>query len=355
MELENKLKAIFSQFNTRGNYKSFKTFNSGHINDTYLIITKNKPYFVLQKINGTVFKKAKEVINNKVKITTFLSNKKVNTLKYIVTKSNKNYVKDVSGNYWNLCYYIEDSETYLQVKSNKIALEAGKITGKFLADVNGFSGELEEILPKFHNMTFRYSQFEKALQKASEERKNEAEIWIDFTNSSKEEMCALDRAINNNKIPLRVTHNDTKISNILFDKNEKAICLIDIDTVMLGAVHFDFGDAVRTICNTTNEDEKDINNIKFNLKYFKSYTQGFLASLKDNLTKSELEYLPISPKIITFIMGIRFLTDFLNNDVYYKTNYNNHNLDRAKNQFTLVKEIKKQQPQITAFIKAQSL
>ena len=353
MELEIILKNIFSQFNVASSFKGFQIFSSGHINDTYLIITDTKPYFVMQKINSFVFKEAAAVIDNKFKITNYLKDKKQTTLQYITTKNNKNYLIDEDGNFWNLCLFIENSETFLHVNSTKIALEAGKATGSFLVSVNDFSEQLNEVLPNFHNMTFRFSQFNKALIKASPERKKQAKEWIDFVLNNKEEMCALDYAIADNKIPLRVTHNDTKISNILFDENQNAICLIDLDTVMLGAVHFDYGDAVRTICNTVNEDETDISKIKFDFDYFKSYTQGFIETIKNSLNKNEVDFLPISPQIITFIIGLRFLTDFLNNDVYYQTKYDNHNLDRAKNQLTLVKEIKKCQNKITQFIKEQ--
>ena len=353
MELKETISFIFNQFKTESSFKSFKTFSSGHINNTYLIITDKKPFYVLQKINGNVFTKAKEVIENKVKVASHLEAKGIKTLTYLTTKNNLNYYLDSNGNYWNLSLFIENSETHIKVDSSKIALEAGKATGIFLNDVHDFKGTLVDILPKFHNMTFRFSQFDEALKKASTNRKKLAQNWIDFANSNRNEMRVLDVAINKNKIPLRVTHNDTKISNILFDKNQNAICLIDLDTVMLGAIHFDFGDVLRTICNTTNEDEKDISKVKFNFNYFKSYTQGFVETIKNSLTKNEIDFLPVSPKIITFIMGLRFLTDFLNNDIYYQTKYGNHNLDRAKNQFTLVKELKLHQKEISLFISEQ--
>jgi thiamine kinase-like enzyme len=138
------------------------------------------------------------------------------------------------------------------------------------------------------------------------------------------------------KIPVRVTHNDTKISNSLFDKDHKGICMIDTDTVMSGIIHYDFGDAIRTICNTAAEDEKDLSKVEFNLEYYKAYEKGFLERTKDSLSETELKYLSLAAKTMIFIMGIRFLTDYLNNDIYYKTNYPEHNLDRAKNQFKLI-------------------
>ena len=352
MELKNELQFVFSQFKVSETFNGFQTFSSGHINDTYLIFTEEKPHYVLQKINGNVFPKAKELIENKAKATTFLLEKECKTLQFIKSKSNHFYVKDAENNYWNLCYYIENSQTFTQVTSTDISYEAGKITGDFLNQMKNFKVRLITILPNFHNMSFRFSQFEEALKNTSYKRKQIALEWINFCHSKKEEMLAIDKAIIQKEIPLRIIHNDTKISNILFDKNEKSICLIDLDTVMQGVIHFDYGDALRTICNTVKEDEKDLKLLNFNLEYFKNYTKGFLNSTREELSKNELKYLPVSPKIMAFIMAIRFLTDYLNNDIYYKIAYEDHNLVRAKNQFTLVKRIIENQEEINSYIKS---
>ena len=354
MELELLLKMIFNQFKVESSFKDFQTFSSGHINDTYLILTEKKTNYILQKLNGNVFKNANEVIENKIKIAKFLEKKNVKTIQFIQTKNNLNYYKDSESNLWNLSVYIEESETFLQVKSNKMAYEAGKVTGGFLSETNNFKEELFEVLPNFHSMSFRFQQFEESLLNGNQIRKQESKEWIDFIFSVKEEMFLIENAIKENKIPLRVTHNDTKISNILFDKNQEAICLIDLDTVMKGTLLFDYGDALRTIASTASEDVTDLNKVEFNLDYFKNYTKGFLEKLHKNISKTELEYLPLSIKTMTFIIGLRFFTDFLNDDVYYKANYKKHNFDRAKNQFTLVKRIKENRQEIVDFIKETS-
>lgn len=354
MELKILLENIFIQFKTESNFKNFKTFSSGHINDTYLVVTNSKPYYILQKINGNVFKKAAEVIENKVKVAKFLEEKSVKTIQFVKTKENKNHHIDSEGNLWNLSIYIENSKTFLHTESNKIAYEAGKITGQFLSETSSFKDSLVEVLPDFHSMSFRFQQFEEALLNGNEKRKEENTVWIDFISSVKEEMLMIDNLIKKNDIPQRVTHNDTKISNILFDDQENAICLIDLDTVMLGTILFDYGDALRTICSTAQEDETNLSKVDFNMEYFKNYTRGFLSAIKENITINELTYLPISIKTMTFIMGIRFFTDYLNNDVYYKAKYTTHNLDRAKNQFTLVKRLKENQQEIVNFIKVNS-
>ncbi|RSC92702.1 phosphotransferase enzyme family protein [Tenacibaculum singaporense] len=352
MELEKKLTTIFNTFQTEHAFKRFETFNSGHINDTYLIITQEDTNYVLQKLNGAIFKKAPDVIENKIKITQHLSKKGIQTIRFIPTKEHMFYLKDDDDNLWSLSEFIKNSQTFFKVNSNDIAYQAGLITAEFLAQTSDFKDDLIEILPNFHSMSFRFQEFQEALVSASKTRKEKAQQWIDFALLNKEKMMVLEYAINQNKIPLRVTHNDTKISNILFDSNNKAICLIDLDTVMKGCIHFDYGDALRTICNTAEEDEATISKIKFNTDYFKNYTEGFLKNLASNISKQEINYLPISIQIMTFIMGLRFLTDYLNNDVYYKTKHPKHNLYRASNQFTLIQKICQQQHEINSFVKS---
>ncbi|AZJ35386.1 phosphotransferase enzyme family protein [Tenacibaculum singaporense] len=352
MELEKKLTTIFNTFQTEHTFKRFETFNSGHINDTFLIITQEDINYVLQRINGTIFKKASDVIENKIKITQHLSKKGIQTIRFIPTKEHVFYIEDADKNLWNLSEFIKNSQTFLKVNSNDIAYQAGLITAEFLTQTSDFESDLVETLPNFHSMSFRFQEFQEALVSASKTRKKQAQKWIDFALLNKEKMMVLENAINQKEIPSRVTHNDTKISNILFDSNNKAICLIDLDTVMKGCIHFDYGDALRTICNTAEEDEATISKINFNIDYFKNYTEGFLKNLASNISKQEINYLPISIQIMTFIMGLRFLTDYLNNDVYYKTKHPKHNLDRASNQFTLVQKIRQQQHEINSFVKS---
>ncbi|MCK5777096.1 MAG: aminoglycoside phosphotransferase family protein, partial [Bacteroidales bacterium] len=199
--------------------------------------------------------------------------------------------------------------------------------------------DIYEIIKDFHKMSFRYKQFDEALKGASEERKETAAEWIQQVLESREEMQELERLNDSGDIPSRVTHNDTKLSNILFDKNDKALCIIDLDTLMPGIVHYDFGDSIRTICSAVSEDESDLDLVQFNLDYYKAYKKGFLIELGDIISKKEIELLPLAAKTITFIMGLRILTDYLNGDVYYNINYPEHNLHRASNQLTLVKRM----------------
>ena len=356
--MKNLLEHVFNRFQVATKFKNYQELNSGHINDTYLINTKGKPNYVLQKINSNVFSDAENLVINKVLVSSFLQSKynaltfeevSKKVLSFVKAKDNTFFYKDENQNIWNLSVFIENSTTYLKTPSSQIAFEAGKITGLFLEDTSGFDlDSLTEILPNFHSIRSRYQQFKEALKSTAKKKIEETQDQINFVEQHIDEMLQIDNAIESNIIPLRLTHSDTKISNILFSK-KKALCLIDTDTVMKGVIHFDYGDAIRTICNTADEDEKDLSLVGFNLDFFKSYTKGFFQELK-NITKEERELLPISIKMMPFIMGLRFLTDFLNNNVYYKVSYKNHNLDRAKNQFAYIESVNKKYTDVKMII-----
>jgi len=350
--IEEQLRYVFNQFDHNRKYKSFKELASGHINDTYLIKTTEKPYFVLQRINQGVFKDVPGLIENKVAISRHIqekmkdaSNKKKErgVLKFVRAKDGAAYYQGKEGNYWNLTYFIDKSVTHETVKSKEIAYEGGKLMGKFLTLISDFDAKkLVEVIPKFHDMSFRYGQFENALSVASRERLAASEDYIKTIKDAKEEMHILQKLKISGAINTRVTHNDTKISNVLFNRKNKGICVIDTDTVMPGIIHYDFGDAIRTICNTAAEDETNLDLVEFNATYYKAYTKGFLKHVKSSITPLELKYLPLGAKTMIFIMALRFLTDYLNGDVYYKTKYPDHNLDRAKNQFKLLQSLSQQ-------------
>ena len=350
MEINNRtISAIFAKFNHSAVFESFKELTSGHINDTFFIQTKSDCDYVLQRINHKVFKKAKELIINKVNVSNYIQkklqhvsleeqNKRV--LKFIKTTDDVPYYLDEEGNYWNLTLFIEGSKTFERVENIEIAYEGGKLYGAFLNLAQGFdTNDIVDIIPNFHEMSFRYEQFDEAYENASPNRLELAKKCIAQVRDSKEEMHILQNLKNEGKIPLRITHNDTKISNALFDKNNKGLCVIDTDTVMVGIIHYDFGDAIRTICNTAFEDEKDLSKVNFNIDFYRAFTKGFIEEMHTQLSLLDVQHFALAAKTITFIMGLRMLTDFLNNDVYYKTSYDLHNLNRAKNQFKLVDSI----------------
>lgn len=354
--IEEQLKYVFNQFDHKAEYKSYKELASGHINDTYLIKTVKKPYFVLQRINQGVFKDVPGLIENKVAVSRHIQKKlegksrkkqERGVLAFARTKEGAAYYQGKEGNYWNLMYFIDKSVTHETVKSQEIAYEGGKLMGKFLTLTSDFdASRLIEVIPKFHDMSFRYEQFEEALELASPDRLQTSKDYIKIVKDSKEEMHILKNLKESGEIKTRVTHNDTKISNVLFNKKNKGICVIDTDTVMPGIIHYDFGDAIRTICNTAAEDETNLDLVEFNTQYYKAYKKGFLKHMKSSISAIELKYLPLGAKTMIFIMALRFLTDYLNGDVYYKIKYPKHNLDRAKNQFKLLESLSKQLTEI---------
>jgi len=346
-----KFKNIFNQFDDSSTILTYTELATGHINDTYLIETSNNKKFVLQRINHGVFKDVPGLIYNKVAISKHIqkklspishSKRARKVLTFVPTKNGSPFYYENKGGYWNMMVYISESITYEIVNSEEIAYEGGKLIGDFLNLTNDFNAnQLIEVIPKFHDMSFRFSQFEASLKVASQERLILAKHYIDKVWSLKDEMHILQNLKEKGIIKLRVTHNDTKISNVLFDTNKKGLCVIDTDTVMPGIVHYDFGDAIRTICNTAAEDEKNLALVNFNIDYYNAYVKGFLKEMNASLSSIELKYLPLGAKTMIFIMALRFLTDFLNNDIYYKTKYANHNLDRAKNQFKLIESLVK--------------
>ena len=348
------IRSIFNEFDHQSNYISHSEINSGHINDTFLVKTEGSKHYILQRINQNIFKNVPGLINNKVITSKHLKSKYLNlseeelgkkVVSFVKTKKTPFYYHRENENFWNAMIFIDDSITHEIVKDEEIAYEAGKLLGEFLNLTSDFdSSQLIDVIPNFHDMSFRYKQYASSIQSAFKKRLEKVASYRKIVADLKDEMHILQELKEIGAIPIRVTHNDTKISNSLFDKDNKGICMIDTDTVMPGIIHYDFGDAIRTICNTAAEDEKDLFKVEFNLEYYKAYQKGFLEKTKNSLSEIELNYLPLAVKTMIFLMGLRFLTDYLNNDMYYKTNYEEHNLDRAKNQFKLIESFSEKLP-----------
>jgi hypothetical protein len=346
------LKSIFNEFDHKTNFVSHSELNSGHINDTFLVKTDGRKNYILQRINHNIFKDVPGLINNKVLTSQHLKSKYPNlseeelskkVLSFIKAKNNDLYYIKKGSDFWNVMVFIDNTITHEVVKDKEIAYEGGKLIGDFLNLTADFdSSQLIDVIANFHNMSFRFQQYASSIQNASMSRLKKSEKYTKIISELKDEMHILQNLKESGDIPVRVTHNDTKISNYLFNSDKKGICMIDTDTVMPGIIHYDFGDAIRTICNTAAEDEKDLSKVEFNLEYFNAYKKGFLEQSKNSLSDTELKYLPLAAKTMIFIMALRFLTDYLNNDIYYKTNYSEHNLDRAKNQFKLIDSFTKQ-------------
>lgn len=321
--------------------KEVEPIGTGHINRTYRLHMSEGDDIILQQINNNVFNDVEGLSNNVEVVLNLLSYITDKYPKYIRTLSGDGFVK-VSGDYWRAITSVPDSKVYINLNGNsKRAFSCGTTLGEFHNMLGSVSVDMfKDILPQFHSAERRYCEFHDALKSANKERLKSASVFIDYAINFEESIMAYSNDIFSDNIPLRIVHNDPKLSNILFNNNDEAICLIDYDTVMAGTIITDFGDALRTVAAQTNEDEERTDRIKFDMNLYRQFTRGYLSEIKDTITTEEKNKLYYAPLYITFIMGLRFLTDYLNNDIYYNTAYAEHNLVRAINQFTLVNDIK---------------
>jgi Ser/Thr protein kinase RdoA (MazF antagonist) len=261
-------------------------------------------------------------------------------LTLVPAKNNQMYFKDTEGNFWRIFYFIERSIRYDLVRTQQQANEGGRAFGQFQRWLSDFNpGILKETIPYFHNIEKRYNKFINVIAADPTGRVKEVESEIEFVMERINTMETILRNGEAGKIPLRITHNDTKFNNVLFDEKDKAICVIDLDTVMPGYLAYDFGDSIRTIVNTAAEDEKELQKIDVNLQFFKAFTSGFLKETTGLLSKEEIELLPMGALLLPYIMGLRFLTDYVEGDVYYKIHSPGHNLQRARAQFQLLRKL----------------
>lgn len=341
-----KLEHICNQFKIKTKVNSIIPYGSGHINDTFKVTTESKNY-LLQRVNHSIFKNVEGLTGNIIKVTQHLRNKgkskKLKVLTAIETINKDHFFKDSEGNYWRMFQFLENSKSYDLVDNIDLAFEGGKAYGEFLRMLDDFSAkELVETIPLFHDIYFRIDNFNKSVEIDNAGRVGVTKKEIEFVNSRVDEMKSIHQLGKEKKIPLRVTHNDTKINNVLFDSQNKGMCVIDLDTVMPGYVHFDFGDAIRTFTNMADEDEKDLSKVFMNMDFFKAFSSGFLSEMKNVLNKAEIDTLAFSAKLMTYIIGLRFLTDYLDGNIYYKTRYPDHNLIRARSQFKLLESMEGQ-------------
>ena len=344
--------SIIRKFRIDGDVKNAYPYGSGHINDSYKVLTNDKNY-LLQRINHEVFKDVRGLTSNISKVSDHLSEKlavhpsQMQILNGVRTLNGEYILNDGEGNYWRIFDFIESSQSFNRVENAHLAFEGGKAYGWFMRMLDDFRvNTLIDTIPAFHDMSYRLDNFHNAINKNQAGRVGELEPEIEFVAQRSEKMKLVLDLGKENKIPLRVTHNDTKINNVLFDQDGKAMCVIDLDTVMPGFVHYDFGDAIRTFANTADEDEKDLSKVSMNIGLYEAFAKGFLSETKDILTQAEIETLAKSAEIMTFIIGLRFLTDYIEGDVYYKTHYPDHNLIRARVQFRLVQSMEDQQAEM---------
>jgi len=338
MDLNN----IVSQFFPNAIVKSINIFGNGHINSTYKVEFKEcEQEYILQKLNTNVFTQPYNLVENHLKIQEYLhqKNQDIEIPKLIKATSDSFLYKDDKGSVWRMMNFIKDSYSVEVVESKNQAHEAGKGFGWFLLSCSELnSSEFHEAIKDFHKLSFRLNQFNKAIKLDKANRCALVQDIIEFYQNRASTLLQIEDLINADEIPVRVVHNDTKINNLLF-RNDKTIAVIDLDTVGPGVVFNDYGDALRTITNTSSEDEKEIDLVKFNVDAFEAFSKGYLQQIKSILVPKEKELLYKSPILMTYIMGIRFLTDYLNGDIYYKTKYQEHNLVRSKVQKRLIEQM----------------
>jgi len=353
----NTSEALFAYFNENPTY--CEPYGNGHINDTFLVIADKR--YILQRMNTSIFTKPEELMENIVGVTEHIRSKteKIGgdvdrcSLSVVPTLEKKCFFKDTEDGYWRLYDFVEGTVTKERVEDPKDFYTCGKAFGNFqqmLADYPAH--KLFEPISNFHNTPWRYENFMKAVFADKCGRLSVVIDEVEFV-KDREEFCkTLEKARENGSLPLRVTHNDTKLNNILFDeKTQEPICVIDLDTVMPGYSVNDFGDSIRFGANTASEDETDVSKISLDLELFESYARGFIEGCGGSLTLTELELLPIGAIMMTLECGIRFLTDYLEGDIYFKIHREHHNLDRARNQFALVADMERKLPQMRKIIK----
>ncbi|MFU8859552.1 MAG: phosphotransferase enzyme family protein [Cyclonatronaceae bacterium] len=347
---------VLGHFRTSGSPVRARRFGSGHIHTTWLIESADKaepagsgefsgmggPDYILQQFNNSVFPLTAATMENILLVTGHLRRKwdagsGCVVPELIETTTGGLFHTDALGNPWRMYRRIVPGISYDVVPDVPVAREAGSIFGKFIADLSDFAPEkLTVVIPGFHSAELRYHQLQEAIRNDASGRRNEVEAEIRFAELNSDAMMELPRRQASGEIPVRVTHNDTKLNNVLFDEQNRAVSVIDLDTVMPGLSLYDFGDLVRTAAGTGNEDEADLSRIGFSRSLYDAIREGFLEQAGHLLTPAEIALLPLSARYMTWIMGIRFLADYLNGDVYYKTHYQGQNLRRCRAQFRLM-------------------
>jgi hypothetical protein len=344
------LSIVLTQFNLAESPVNALIWGEGHIHDTFLVETKDHhPDYILQKINHNVFRNIPGMMENIEAVTSHIRSKliglpghnpDIESLTLVYTKTGKSYLLDENEDYWRTYVFIPEAFSLQKIADASQAFEAGKAIGYFQGMLADLDTSLVDTIPDFHNIDFRISQYEQAKRSNPAGRIALVPDSIRFVEQRFMQMKSYYASLKE-KAVVRATHNDTKVNNVLFDRNNKALCLIDLDTVMPGYVHFDYGDALRTMANTALEDEQDLGKVQFDEEVYKAFTSGYLQEAVGFLNQDELSLLPYAPIYLTFLIGLRFLTDHLNGDVYFRIHHPGHNLDRAKVQFKLVEEMER--------------
>ena len=353
------LTKVTGAFAFDGKVVDSQPFGSGHINETLLLTTDKGSKFILQTINTYVFTNPQALMENVFKVTEFLKKRLVEqggdpnkeTLTFIQTRDGKLYYSD-EGGAWRAYRFQGDLIALNAARTPKDFYASGKAFGRFQALLGTYPAEtLHETIPNFHNTPSRFEQLHAAIDQNAAGRLDSVKDEVEFALAREKDAALVMDLQEQGVLPLRVTHNDTKLNNVLLDpETGDGVCVIDLDTIMPGQAIFDFGDSIRFGASTATEDEKDLSKVQLDLELFDAYTKGFLEGCNNVLTDAEKDLLPTGAWMMTLECGIRFLADYLNGDVYFKTQYPEHNLDRARTQLKLVKEMEEKQDQMQAII-----
>lgn len=352
------IQSIASRFAVRGDVLSAEPLGEGFINDTFVVCTSSEVRYILQRKNKNIFTDVPAMMDNIERVTNHLKRKIAEkggdpmreTLTVIRTTEGELYFLDQEGEYWAMCLFIEDTLSYTEAKTPELAYQGGKGIGQFQAMLSDFKETLSDILPGFHNMRFRFQQWDEAVSKDAAKRVSSLKEEIGWIESRRERMLKLWSLFESGEIPVRVSHNDTKISNILFNKDGSVLCAIDLDTVLSSTCLHDYGDAIRCYTNTGAEDDPDLSKVSMSLDMFRGYTEGYLSEAGQFLNDTEKQALASWGIFITFEQVLRFLMDYINGDTYYKIKYADHNLVRTRAQYKLLTSMEEQEAEMNKIV-----
>lgn len=336
----NDLGAIAARFALTDKLLTAEPWGNGHIHDTYRLTCASARY-ILQRINQRIFPQPLALMENLLRVTQHLQRKQgPRSVRLVAARDGQPFGRDEQGNYWRLAHFVEGTRSVEAVESTEQAYEAAAAFGRFLVWMTDLPApRLHEVIPHFHNTLRRHAALEKAIEADVGGRVAVAETEIKFALKHEKDVSALLAT----PLPVRITHNDCKLNNVLFDgATGVAVCVVDLDTVMPASPLYDFGDLVRATSCRAAEDERDLNQVTMDLDLFAALAQGYFAEAGELLTAEERAMMVVAGKLITFETGIRFLTDFLNGDTYFKVHREGHNLDRCRTQFRLVESIEQQ-------------
>ena len=360
MKTKHDVRQVAAAFQIHGEFLSAEPYGSGHINDTYCVVFSQggiSVRYIFQRINHNIFKNPVALMENIQRVTEHLGkkcagqpNQSRRVLTLVPARDGAACHRDADGNVWRAYFFIEKARTYDAVESPAQALQAAQAFGQFqklLADLP--APRLHDTIPDFHHTPKRFDALEKAIREDAANRAKLVGKEIQFARQRQ----AICRVLLDAQLPERVTHNDTKFNNVMLDDaTGLGICVIDLDTVMPGLALYDFGDMVRTTTSPAKEDELDLTKVTMQFPMFEALVRGYLGSAREFLTPAEKKFLPFAGKLITFEIGLRFLTDFLRGDKYFKVHREGHNLDRCRTQFKLVESIEQQEEQMNQLVEA---